>query len=108
VVWQGGPLIRIKPKDLASVGVRRVGRVAGIRDGMPVLEGDQLVQPASVVWCTGYHPGLSWIDLPVFGPGGEPVQERGIAAGEPGLRVADAIAAHARRSAHPNGRGSAH
>jgi hypothetical protein len=61
--------LRVKPKDLASVGVRRVGRVAGIRDGLPVLEGDQVVRPANVVWCTGYHPGLSWIDLPVFGPG---------------------------------------
>jgi len=67
------------------VGVRRVGRVAGVRDGLPVLDGDQLVQPTNVVWCTGYHPGLSWIDLPVFGPGGEPVQERGVATGEPGL-----------------------
>jgi putative flavoprotein involved in K+ transport len=85
VVSHGGPLIRVKPKDLASAGVRRVGRVTGVRDGRPVLEGDRVVEPANVVWCTGYHPGLSWIDLPVFGPGGEPVQRRGVAAGEPGL-----------------------
>jgi putative flavoprotein involved in K+ transport len=84
-VSQGGPLIRVKPKDLAAVEVRRVGRVTGVRAGQPVLEGDQPSQPANVVWCTGYHPGLSWIDLPVFGPGGEPVQERGVATGEPGL-----------------------
>ncbi len=84
-VSQGGPLIRVKPKDLASAGVRRVGRVIGLRDGLPVLEGGQVLEPANVVWCTGYHPGLSWLDLPVFGPGGEPVQERGVAAGEPGL-----------------------
>ena len=44
-----------------------------------------MLAQANVVWCTGYHPGLSWIDLPVFGPGGEPVQERGVAAGESGL-----------------------
>jgi putative flavoprotein involved in K+ transport len=84
-VSQGGPLIRVKPKDLAAVGVRRVGRVTGVGDGRPVLEDGQVLSPANVVWCTGYHPGLSWIDLPVFGPGGEPVQERGVAAGEPGL-----------------------
>ena len=84
-VSQGGPLIRVKPKDLTAVGVRRVGRVTGVREGRPVLEGEQPILPANVVWCTGYHPGLSWIDLPVFGPGGEPVQERGVAAGEPGL-----------------------
>jgi putative flavoprotein involved in K+ transport len=85
VVSRGGPLIRVKPKDLASVGVRRVGRVTDVRDGRPVLEGGHLVEPANVVWCTGYHPGLSWIDLPVFGAEGEPVQTRGVAAGEPGL-----------------------
>ena len=84
-VSQGGPLIRVKPKDLASVGVRRVGRVTGIREGLPVLEGGEVLAPANVVWCTGFHPALSWLDLPVFGPGGEPVQERGVAAGEPGL-----------------------
>ena len=84
-VAQGAPLIRVKPKDLASRGVRRVGRVAGVRDGRPVLDDGQVLAPANVIWCTGYHPGLSWIDLPVFGPTGEPVQERGVAAGEPGL-----------------------
>jgi putative flavoprotein involved in K+ transport len=85
MVSQGGALIRVKPKDLAAAGVRRVGRVTGVREGRPVLEDGQVLGPASVVWCTGYHPGLSWLDLPVFGPGGEPVQQRGVAAGEPGL-----------------------
>jgi putative flavoprotein involved in K+ transport len=84
-VSQGGPLIRVKPKDLASVGVERVGRVLTVGGGLPVLQGVRLLAPANVIWCTGYHPGHSWIDLPVFGPGGEPVQERGVAAGEPGL-----------------------
>ena len=84
-VSHGAPLIRVKPKDLAAAGVRRVGRVAEVRDGRPVLEGGPVLEPANVVWCTGYHPGLSWIDLPVFGPGGEPVQTRGVAPGEPGL-----------------------
>jgi putative flavoprotein involved in K+ transport len=84
-VSHGAPLIRVKPKDLTALGVRRVGRVAGVRDGRPVLEGGQVLEPANVVWCTGYHPGLSWVELPVFGPGGEPVQTRGVAAGEHGL-----------------------
>jgi putative flavoprotein involved in K+ transport len=37
-----------------------------------------------VVWSTGYRPGLSWIDLPVFG-NDEPRQNRGIVEEEPGL-----------------------
>lgn len=42
----------------------------------------------NVVWCTGFHPDFSWIDLPVFGDDEEPIEpihERGIAAAEPGL-----------------------
>jgi putative flavoprotein involved in K+ transport len=39
---------------------------------------------ANVVWCTGFHPGFSWIDLPVLGPQ-EPVHKRGIVESEPGL-----------------------
>jgi putative flavoprotein involved in K+ transport len=42
----------------------------------------------SVPWCTGFHPGLSWIDVPTRIHGdddGEPVHERGVVRGEPGL-----------------------
>ncbi len=84
-VSQGGPLIRVKPKDMLAVGVRRVGRVTGVGDGLPVLEAGEVLEPANVVWCTGFHPGLSWLELPVFGSNGEPVQERGVALSEPGL-----------------------
>lgn len=81
----GGPLIRVKPKDLAAAGIRRVPRVAGVRNGLPFLEDGRVLDVANVVWCTGFHTGFSWIDLPVFGPDGEPEHERGIVAGEPGL-----------------------
>jgi len=30
VISQGGPLIRIKPRDLAEAGIERVARVAGV------------------------------------------------------------------------------
>ncbi len=84
-VSRGGPLIRVKPEDLAAAGVRRVPRVSGVRDGQPVLEDGQVCPVSSVVWCTGFHPGFSWIDLPVFGADGEPVHQRGIVTTEPGL-----------------------
>jgi putative flavoprotein involved in K+ transport len=38
----------------------------------------------SIVWATGFRTAYDWIDLPVFGPSGEPVHEGGVAA-SPGL-----------------------
>ena len=84
-VSQGGPLIRVKPKALAAVGVRRAARVSGVRNGMPLIDGERPLEVANVVWCTGFDPGFSWIDLPVFGKDGAPLHERGIVPGEPGL-----------------------
>jgi len=84
-VSRGGPLIRVKPQDLTAAGIHRVPRMTGVRNGLPMLEGERVLEVANVVWCTGYHPGLSWIDLPVFGGDGEPAQHRGIVAQEPGL-----------------------
>jgi putative flavoprotein involved in K+ transport len=80
----GEPLIRTKPKDLAAFGVERVPRVTGVQGGLPQLEDGRSVDIANVVWCTGFHPGFSWIDLPVLGPQ-EPVHRRGIVESEPGL-----------------------
>jgi len=85
VLSQGGPLIRVKSKDLAAAGVERVPRVAAVRDGKSVLDGGRALAVANVIWCTGFDPGFSWIDLPVFGEDGRPVQEEGVARNEPGL-----------------------
>ena len=85
VVSKGGPLIRVKPHDLVAAGVQRVPRMAGVRGGKPELEDGRVMDVANVVWCTGFHPGFSWIDLPAIGPDGEPTHQRGIVPGEPGL-----------------------
>jgi putative flavoprotein involved in K+ transport len=85
VVSQGGPLIRVKPRDLAGAGVQRVLRTAGVRDGLPVLEDDRVLHVSNVVWCTGFEPGFSWIDIPVFDSRGEPRQHRGVVRDAPGL-----------------------
>jgi putative flavoprotein involved in K+ transport len=82
----GPPLVRVKPKDLASAGVERVPRIVGVRDGLPLLENQRVVEAANVVWCTGFRPDFSWIDLPIFGEDKrEPMHLRGIVANEPGL-----------------------
>ena len=85
IVSRGAPLIRVKPKVLAAAGVRRVPRTAGVREGLPLLEDGRVLQVTNVVWCTGFEPGFSWIDLPVFGEKGEPVHHRGMADAAPGL-----------------------
>jgi len=82
---RGAPLIRTRPKDLAAVGVARVPKVVGVRDGKPLLENGQSLAVSNVIWCTGFDPGFTWIDLPVFGLQGEPLHKRGIVAAEPGL-----------------------
>jgi putative flavoprotein involved in K+ transport len=86
-ISKGGPLIRVKPADLAASGVARVPRVTGVSDGKPLLADGRVLDVANVIWCTGFHPGLSWIDLPkpIYGADGEPVHERGIVPGEPGF-----------------------
>ena len=40
---------------------------------------------ANVIWCTGFHPGMSWLDVPVLDSAGEPIHERGVVASHPGL-----------------------
>lgn len=85
IVSQGGPLIRIKSKDLAAAGVERVARTAGTRDGLPRLEDGRLLDIANVVWCTGFDPGFTWIDLPILGEDGKPRHDGGLVEGEPGL-----------------------
>jgi len=85
VLHGAGPLIRVKPKGLAAAGVHRVGRVVGASNGLPRLEDGRVLDVSNVIWCTGFHPGFSWIDLPVFGADGDPNHEGGVVASEPGL-----------------------
>jgi putative flavoprotein involved in K+ transport len=86
IVAKGGPLIRVKQKDLAAAGVERVPRTRGVENGRPVLENGRVLDVENVIWCTGFDPGFSWIDLPIiFDKDGDPVQQRGIVPDEPGL-----------------------
>ena len=85
MVRQAAPLVRVKPKDLIAAGIDRVPRVVGVHNGRPLLENDCVLDISNVIWCTGYHPGFSWIDLPVFGEKGEPIHDRGFVPQAPGL-----------------------
>ncbi|MGH2482878.1 MAG: flavin-containing monooxygenase [Candidatus Limnocylindria bacterium] len=82
----GGPLLRHRRQELLGAGVIwSKARTAGVRDGKPLLDDGQVLDVASVVWCTGYRPDYGWIQLPVLDPDGWPVMHRGAAVGAPGL-----------------------
>jgi putative flavoprotein involved in K+ transport len=86
LISHGAPLVRVKPKDLAAAGIQRVPKVVGVRDGRPLLADQRVLEVANVIWCTGFDPDFSWIDLPVFGENEkEPTHHRGVVANQPGL-----------------------
>jgi putative flavoprotein involved in K+ transport len=82
---KGTPLIRQKPKWLERAGVQRVGRVVGVHDGLPQLDDGQVLDVTNVIWCTGFHHGYPWIDLPGMDEHGLPAHTRGVASEVPGL-----------------------
>jgi putative flavoprotein involved in K+ transport len=72
-------LIGMSERDLVSPTLRRVDRVAGVRDGKPVLaDGTTLGEVTSVVWSTGFRPDYRWIEAPVFADDGFPRHTRGV------------------------------
>ena len=81
---RGDPLVGIRAADIAAAGVTRVGRVTGERGGRPVCD-DEPIDARVVVWCTGFAPDYSWIELPVLGVDGAPRHRRGVVAEWPGL-----------------------
>ena len=44
-----------------------------------------VVEPRVIVWCTGFRPDYSWIDLPLLDDDGYPRHRRGVVADLPGL-----------------------
>ena len=84
----GGPLLRVRRQDLLDAGVRwSEARTVGVTDGKPTLADGTVLEVASVVWCTGFRPDYSWIDLAVLDGDGWPAQERGVVSSAPGLYV---------------------
>jgi putative flavoprotein involved in K+ transport len=82
----GGPLLRVKLPHLRDAGVEYASaRVKGVRDGLPELDDGRALEITNVIWCTGFRQDFSWIHLPVIGPDGWPLQERGVASTSPGL-----------------------
>ena len=77
--------IRQRRAELTRAGVQWTERVVGVTNGLPRLADGRTLEVRNVIWCTGYDLGLSWIDLPIFEPDGEPRLASGVVEGEPGL-----------------------
>lgn len=98
LLHRGAPVVRVKPSDLAEAGVERVPRTTGVRDGRPVVGDDRAFDVENVIWCTGFRPDFSWIDVPVFDGQPhpkEPVHERGVVPDAPGLYFVGLFFLHA-------------
>jgi putative flavoprotein involved in K+ transport len=81
----GGPMLRVKRRDLLERGVERVtNRVEEVRDGCPVVDGTPR-EVSTVVWATGFRQVFDWIHLPILGDDGWPREMRGVVADAPGL-----------------------
>jgi len=86
VRFHGGPAFRVREEDLARRGVQRhQPKVAGVRDGRPLLEDGTVAEVAAVVWCTGFRQVFDWIQLPVIDERGWPREYRGVVDAAPGL-----------------------
>ena len=82
---RGIPLGRVRRKDILGAGIERVGRTTGVSDGWPVLDDDRVLKASNVIWCTGFTPDFSWIDVPVPMHNGYPIHDRGVVDDTPGL-----------------------
>lgn len=91
---RGAPLIRVSMREVEAAGVRSLPRITGAADGVPVtadadgvpVATDAVVpRPATVIWATGYRPGLDWIAGLQLDEHGLPVTSRGVVESMPGL-----------------------
>lgn len=68
----GLPLIRTRPGQMENAGVQRIGRIVEIKNNTAVAEDGTEVAFSSIIWCTGFHPGFDWVDLPALDEKGVP------------------------------------
>jgi putative flavoprotein involved in K+ transport len=82
---RGIPLGRVRRRDFAPAGIKRVPRTRGVKNGYPLLEDETVLTVSNVIWCTGFRPDCHWIDLSLPTHNGLPIHDRGIVESCPGL-----------------------
>jgi putative flavoprotein involved in K+ transport len=76
-----------------------------VRDGLPLLEDGRVLDVANVIWCTGFHAGFDWIDLPGVVGAREPKHRSGVVDSDPGLYFVGLPFLHAMSSSMIHGVG---
>jgi len=86
-VGRGQPLFRLNLAHALAAGVQIGPRLTDVQDGKARLENGRILEPAAVVWCTGFLPNYPFLDLPAlsFDQKGWPVTDHGSAPQIPGL-----------------------
>ena len=65
--------------DLEAAGVIAMPRIDGTDQGRPVTADGDVLNPQTIVWCTGYRDDFGWIEIPgAIDDAGHPVHERGV------------------------------
>ncbi|RUP27003.1 MAG: portal protein [Mycolicibacterium sp.] len=82
---KGTPLVRVSAAELNRAGVERTARVGGQLGGRPQLQDGRVLDVQNVIWCTGYRPDYSWINLAAFAQDQPPPHRRGAVLDHPGL-----------------------
>lgn len=78
----------MKPADLAAACVKWGDRTTGVSEGLPAVGDEEVLDVENIIWCTGFRPNFSWIDVLVFDGQDhpkEPVHVRGVAPESPRL-----------------------
>lgn len=82
----GDPVFKNEHQKMQDAGVNRVvGRIGGVADGCPTTGDGERFDASNVIWCTGFVPDFSWIDLDIFDEDGSPRHTRGVVEEAPGL-----------------------
>ena len=85
-----------------EVGEREQFEPTVVPRGAPLQLDLNRGEVATVVWATGFRSDLSWVDLPVFGPGGELRHDGGVCA-VPGVYTLGSTFLRRRRSSFIHG-----
>ena len=81
----GAPLVRLKMTDVLRAGVKRLPRMTGAKDGLPLFDDGTTTRPGTVVWSTGFRRDFGWIDFEIPADGPVPRHREGLVEELPGL-----------------------